>query len=85
MPEELVGRVINFYAKIMVAALEITARSIKIGDTISFLGATTDFQMQVTSMQEEHQQITEATAGQQIGIQVSERVRENDDVLKISS
>lgn len=83
MPEELVGRVFNYYAKIQVAAVDVIAGSIKVGDTINFLGATTDFEMQVTSMQEEHQPITEATVGQQVGIKVPERCRENDDVYKL--
>jgi len=34
MPEEEVGRVIKFFAKPMVAAIEVTAGTIKVGDTL---------------------------------------------------
>lgn len=83
MAEELVGRVFNFFAKIMVAGVGITGGSLKVGDTIRVLGATTDFETQVASMQEGNQAITEAHAGQQVGIKLPQRARENDEIYKI--
>ena len=84
MPEEKVAEVMHFFAKPMVAALEVSAGSIAVGDTLRFVGHTTDFSTQVASMQEEHQSIETAEVGQQVGIVVPERVREGDQVFKVS-
>ncbi len=84
MPEEIVGRVMNFFAKPMVAAIELTAGSLKVGDSVRFKGHTTDFEATVSSLQEEHQSLDTAEAGQKVGMTVPERVREGDQVLKVS-
>ena len=84
MPEEKIGHVMKFFAKPMVAAIEVTAGAIKVGDRLRFSGHTTDFEMDVASMQEEHHDIEEAGVGQLIGIKVPDRVREGDQVLKVT-
>ncbi len=84
MPEEKVGRVMKYFAKPMVAAIEVTDGTIKVGDRLHFAGHTTDFETEVVSMQEEHQSLDEAHAGQKIGIKVPDRVREGDEVFKVT-
>jgi putative protease len=83
MEEEKVGRVQKFFAKPSVAALEVTAGVLRIGDTLRFKGHTTDFEETITSMQIERGAIEEAKPGDLIGIKVKERVRENDTVYKV--
>ena len=78
MEEEHVGKVTNFYVKISVAAIEVTAGVIRIGDELHFKGHATDFQDTVASMEMENQPVDEARPGDEIGIKVKERVREND-------
>ena len=85
MEEEQVGRVTNFYVKISVAAIEVTAGIIRIGDTLHFKGHTTDFQDTVASMEIERQPVDEARPGDEIGIKVKEKVRGNDKVYKVMS
>ncbi|MFX1511502.1 MAG: translation elongation factor-like protein [Promethearchaeota archaeon] len=82
MSEEEIGQVFKFFAKPSVAAIKLSG-DLKIGDKIRFTGATTDFTMSVESMQIERDTITEASAGQDVGIKVPERVRPNDKVYKI--
>ncbi|MBU0515800.1 MAG: translation elongation factor-like protein [Proteobacteria bacterium] len=84
MPEEEIGRVIKFFAKPMVAAIEVTAGSIRVGDTLRFVGHTTEFETEVSSIQEEHQSLEEAHPGQKIGLKVPDRVREGDRVVKLT-
>lgn len=84
MPEEKIGKVVKFFAKPMVAAVEVTAGAINVGDRLHFVGFTTDFETQVASMQEEHQSVTQATVGQMVGIKVPDRVREGDEVLVVT-
>ena len=83
MEEKEIGFVSNYFSKISVAAVEITDGTVSVGDTLYFLGHTTDFESTVNSMQIEHKSVTEATKGDSVGIKVSERVREGDKVYKI--
>jgi putative protease len=68
-----------------VAAIEITDGTVSVGDTLHFLGHTTDCECRISSMQIEHKSITEAKKGDSIGIKVPEKVRENDKVYKAVS
>jgi len=83
MKEKEVGKVISFFAKIGVAAIEITQEDLEAGDTIHIKGHTTDFQQTVESMQVEKESVTIAKIGDQIGIKVKDRVRSNDTVYKV--
>ena len=83
MQEENVGKVQKFFAKPSVAAIEVIAGVLKIGDKLHFKGHTTDFEDTITSMQVDNEPIEEAKQGDLIGIRVKERVRENDTVYKI--
>jgi putative protease len=83
MEEEKIGRVQKYFAKPSVAALEVTAGVLRVGDRLHFKGHTTDFEETITSMQIEREPIEEAKPGDLIGVEVKERVRENDLVYKI--
>jgi hypothetical protein len=83
MKEIEVGVVQDYFAKIGVAALEITAHGVKVGDTLHFKGHTTDFGQRVDSLQIEHAQVTEAGTGASVGTKVTERVRAGDKVYKV--
>ncbi len=60
MEEEKVGFISNYFSKISVVAVEITDGTLSAGDTLHFLGHTTDFESRVHSMQIEHKSVTEA-------------------------
>ncbi|MHC4413123.1 MAG: translation elongation factor-like protein [Planctomycetota bacterium] len=83
MPEQIVGTVSDFFAHPVVAGIELTA-ALKVGDKIRIKGHTTDLEMNVDSMQIDNVQVTEAKAGDSIGIKVSERVRGSDTVYKVT-
>jgi len=83
MPEEKVGVVKDYFAKISVAGIDITGR-LKAGDTIHIKGHTTDFEQVVESMQVEHEQVEEAKAGDAIGIKVIDRCRGGDTVYRVT-
>ena len=84
MEEEKVGKVQKFFSKPNVAAIEVTAGLLRIGDRLHFKGHTTDFEDTITSMQVEKEPIEEAKPGDLIGIKVKERVREHDIVYKVA-
>jgi len=83
MERKKIGIVSNYFAKISVAAVEITDGTVSVGDTLHFYGHTTDFESTVLSMQMEHKPTTDAKKGDSVGIKVPERVRERDRVYKI--
>jgi translation elongation factor EF-1alpha len=83
MEEKEIGYVSDYFRKISVAAVEITSGPVSVGDTIHFKGHTTDFKLEVNSMQIEHESVTEAKQGDSIGVKVSEKVRKGDKVYKI--
>ena len=85
MEEEKIGFVSNYFTKISVAAIEITNGTLSVGDTLHFLGHTTDFESTVGSMQIEHKSVTEAKKGDSVGVKVSEKARRGDQVYKIAA
>ncbi len=75
-----VGKVVKFFGKIGVAAIELSG-TLKVGDKISIEGATTSFEQMIDSMQIEKGAVQEAKAGESIGIKVQDKVRPGDDVF----
>jgi translation elongation factor EF-1alpha len=82
MSEELIGKISDFFARPVVAAIELTA-ALELGDKIHIKGHTTDLVVNVDSMQIDNAPVEEATAGDSVGIKVPERVRSGDTVYKI--
>jgi selenocysteine-specific translation elongation factor len=83
MPEEEVGHVSDFFAHPVVAGIELTG-TLKVGDQIHIKGHTTDLEMTVNSMQVNNMNVTEAKAGDSVGVKVTERVRGGDQVYKVT-
>jgi selenocysteine-specific translation elongation factor len=83
MPEVVIGEVTDFFAKPVVAGIELTAL-VKVGDKIHIKGHTTDMELTVDSMQINNVDVKQAKAGDLIGIKVSERVRRGDIVYKVT-
>ncbi len=83
MAEETIGTVSDFFARPVVAAIELTA-ALKVGDKIHIKGHTTDLELTVDSMQIDNADVEEAKAGDSIGVKVSERVRKKDTVYKVT-
>ena len=83
MPEVEIGRVSDFFARPVVAGIELTA-PLKVGDTIHIAGYTTDMELTVESMQINNVDVKEAKAGDAVGIKVDDRVRRGDRVYKVT-
>ena len=83
MLEEVIGKVSDFFARPVVAGIELTA-PLKLGDKIHIKGHTTDIEFTADSMQINNVDVNEAKAGDSVGIKVSERVRRGDIVYKVT-
>lgn len=78
---EAIGVVREYFRKPGVAAVQVLRGRVKVGDSVRFLGHTTDFTQLIKSMQMNHTDIPEAGEGDFVGILVGDRVRENDKMF----
>jgi selenocysteine-specific translation elongation factor len=83
MPEEEIGKVSTFFARPVVAGIDLTS-TLKAGDTIHIKGHTTDVELTVESMQIDNVDVNQGNAGDSIGVKVPDRVRPGDHVYKIT-
>ncbi len=83
MAEEKIGTVTHYFGNIGVAAVKITDGELKTGDTIHIKGHTSDFTQTVDSMQMEHESVSVARPGDEVGMKTAEYVREHDAVYKV--
>ncbi|MEF8836211.1 MAG: U32 family peptidase, partial [Candidatus Thermoplasmatota archaeon] len=56
---------------------------LSVGDRVRFEGENTDFEQEITSMEIEGDEVEEVGSGDDVGIKVEERVRPNDEVIKL--
>ena len=82
MPEKVIGKVSDFFARPVVAGIELTGK-LKVGDKIHIQGHTTDMEFTVQSMQIDNVNVNEAKSGDSVGIKVSDRVRRGDTVCRV--
>lgn len=83
MTEQKVGSIQHYFDHVQVAALKLQKGGLKVGDTIHIKGHTTDFVQKVESMQIDHKVVKEVKKGDDVGIKVKDRVREQDDVFRV--
>jgi translation elongation factor EF-1alpha len=83
MPDVEIGKVTEFFARPVVAGVELSG-TLKIGDKVHLKGSTTDMVLTVESMQIERVNITVGKPGDVIGIKVPDRVRRGDKVYKVT-
>ena len=83
MPEEEIGKVSDFFARPVVAGIELTG-TLKAGDRLHIKGHTTDIEFVIDSMQINNVNVLEAKAGDAVCIKVSVRVRRGDTVYRVT-
>lgn len=81
--KKLIGKVTHFFSKINVAGIQLSD-TLKVGEKISIVGATTNFEENIDSMQIDNKSVVEAKAGDLIGIKVKDKTRVGDDVYLIA-
>jgi putative protease len=82
--ETLIGKVNHYYNRISVAVVDLSAE-LKIGDTILFLGHTTDFTQEVASLEIEHQKVLSAGQGGEVAVKIDGEVRQGDLVYRLQA
>ena len=79
--EKLIGKVEHYYDKIGVMALRLKD-VLKKGDTIRIAGGGKSFKQKIVSMQIDHEVVTSAKKGSDVGIKVSKKAREGYRAFK---
>jgi translation elongation factor EF-1alpha len=79
--EQLIGQVTHYFSKAGVMAI-LLSDQLTIGDRIHVRGHTTDFVADVSSIQIEHESVSQAGPGASVGVQVAEKVRPGDMVYR---
>ena len=82
MPEVEIGTVMEYFARPVVAGLDLT-QALQVGDRIHIKGHTTDIELTVESNQVENSTVTEDSAEQSVGVKVGDRVHRGDTVYKV--
>lgn len=81
--EEKIGDVTHYFGGVSAGIIKLTG-ALKIGDKLHFKGATTDFEQEVTEMQIDRKDIKKAKTGDEIGVKVTDKVREGDEVFLVT-
>ncbi|MDD5120935.1 MAG: hypothetical protein PHR84_06500 [Candidatus Omnitrophica bacterium] len=79
---KLIGAVTHYFPHVQAAVIKLKA-PLSMGEVIKVKGHTTDLSQAVISMQIDRVDISNAKKGDEIGLQVSSRVRQGDKVYKL--
>ncbi len=83
LPIKPLGRVTHYFPKVRATAIMIGRNKLIVGDVLYFKGHTTNFKQKIESLQINHQPVTQAGEGDEVGIRVKSRTREGDFVFKL--
>jgi len=83
--EVLVGKVTHYFPHVEAAVIKITKDKISQGDNLHIKGHSTDFTQTADSLQIDRVPVQNAKKGQEIGLKVTSRVRENDEVYRVNA
>ena len=83
MQEKEIGKITHYYGNISVGIIELSD-TLKLGDSIHIKGHASDFTQSIDSMQIEHASVTEAKAGDAVGLKITQKVHPHDKVYKVT-
>jgi hypothetical protein len=82
--EKQVARVTHYFSRLSVAVLALTD-ALSVGDRVHICGHSTDFEQTVDSMQIEHKPVLKVGPGDDVALEVVERVHEGDIVYRMTT
>ncbi len=83
IPGVRIGTVTHYFPHVNAAVVKVEAGELKLGDSLYFKGHTTDFKQSLTSLQIDRRPIEVAHQGDEVGVEVKDRVRQGDDVYRL--
>ena len=79
-----IGVVTHYYGRPHAAVIRVEASELRSGDTIHVRGHTPDFYQRIEHLERDYATVERATAGEEVAVQVSQRVREGDEVFRLT-
>lgn len=79
--EQVVGKITHYYDQIKVCVIKLKS-PVAVGDTIHIVGSKNDFTQVITSMQMNHEEITKAKKGDDIGLKLKKEAKQGDVVYR---
>lgn len=79
--ERPIGQVTHYFSRAGVAAVQLSD-ALSLGEHIHIRGHTTDFIIDVSSMQIDNQPVTKAGPGASVGIKIPDKARPGDMVYR---
>jgi translation elongation factor EF-1alpha len=76
--------VTHYFGRVGAGVIAMESGELRIGDTIHVRGHTTDFYQRVNRIEIDHAPVEVARPGQSVGVEITQRVREHDEVFKVS-
>lgn len=83
MAEIEVGSVNKYFDKVGVGMIQVT-QELSVGDKIHIKGNSTDLTITISSMQVQRQAVQSAKPGDEAGVKLDSKVRQNDKVFKVT-
>lgn len=80
--EKQIGEVTHYFDHIGVAVVKFSANC-NVGDEIHFLGHGADFMQKIESMQKDHEEIASAKKGDELGMKVDQKVKEDTKIFAV--
>ncbi len=84
MAEQEIGIVTHYFDHPHVAVVQLSAGDVRVGDTLHFVGHTTDFTETLESMEVDHKAVEQGKAGEEVAMKVEGRTRKHDKVFKVT-
>jgi translation elongation factor EF-1alpha len=82
MADQEIGRVTHYFDKAMVALLKLSG-DLKVGEVVKIVKGDEEFEMEVGSMQVNHEAISEGKSGEEVAIKVTSPTKEGALVYKV--
>ncbi len=79
-----IGAITHYFGRVGAGVISLESGELRVGDTIHVRGHTTDFYQRVNRIEIDHAQVEIAKPGQSVGVEITQRVREHDEVFKVS-
>jgi hypothetical protein len=79
-----IGVITHYFGRVGAGVISLESGELRVGDTIHVRGHTTDFYQRVNRIELDHAQVEIAEPGQSVGVELTQRVREHDEVFKVS-
>jgi hypothetical protein len=79
-----IGVITHYFGKVEAGVISLESGELRLGDTIHVRGHTTDFYQRVNRIEIDHVPVKIAKPGQSVGVEITQRVREHDEVFKVS-